>query len=781
LRGESGRGARELGLAALFFLAVTVLMTWPQIAHLGDGLTDFGDAKLVTRILHWDFRQTFRDPANLFQLNFFHPARYVLAFSENFYGVSLFGFPVLAAGAPAIVNYNLILMLGMFLSALSAWALARYVTGDPLAAAVAGLVYAFVPWRFSQLPHLQFQWGGFLCLLLLFLLRYLDEGRTRDAVLFSCALAWNGLCNLHYALFSGFLVGVTLLLYAMDRGPATRRRLRVALLAAGIGALVVLPFALPYRTAEQLYGMKRYFGEMEFYSGRWGSFLSAGDKNRLYGKMTVPWRAPEGDFFPGLVPLVLAGIAIARHRRTDAPRAKEPPTPISPARRRWARVMDVLLVVLAALWFASLAWKGLELGPLRLRDPGRVQVFLTLAVLGRLALAFPKWARHGNLSEFLRRSRVDRRLLLLLAIAVVGVVVTLGAHTPYYRFLFQSFGFVLRAIRAPARGIALFHLALAVLAAWGLASLLRRRPTAARLGLAGAAVFLLVVEYRAFPLSLYPVPAAAPPVYGWLRATDFPGAVVEWPLGFLYDFDYVFRQTAHEKPLVNGYSGFFPKAYAELATRLKQRPIPDGVWEEMGRLDASLLVYHAEEGRGIRVVEYAYALRRGLAVGEVQLIGSFPHGEGRDFAFRLTHGRRWEPPSAAPGEPQRFEAAVAWLETEVARLAPPFGDVTFPEPVSPGDWHGGWALDDSGIAEIRIASERGPEGLALLHMRMPGLFRLFPDYPEAKDDRGGFGFPIPDLPPGSHVLTFTLVAHDGVRTSLSRSVVIAPKRSPTAR
>ena len=85
---------------------------------MGDALSDFGDAKLVARILHWDFAQTVRDPGELFQLNFFHPARYVLAFSENLYGVSFFGFPLLAAGASAVFNYNVLLLLGMFLSAL---------------------------------------------------------------------------------------------------------------------------------------------------------------------------------------------------------------------------------------------------------------------------------------------------------------------------------------------------------------------------------------------------------------------------------------------------------------------------------------------------------------------------------------------------------------------------------------------------------------------------------------------------------------------------------------
>src|SRR5262249_31638330 len=89
-----GRAAR----AALLLLLATILFTWPFAAHVSDGLGDIWDAKLNAWILHWDFHQTFQDPMRLFDANIFHPARYALAFSENLYGASLFGFPLYAAG-----------------------------------------------------------------------------------------------------------------------------------------------------------------------------------------------------------------------------------------------------------------------------------------------------------------------------------------------------------------------------------------------------------------------------------------------------------------------------------------------------------------------------------------------------------------------------------------------------------------------------------------------------------------------------------------------------------
>jgi hypothetical protein len=768
----------------VFFLAVTVLMTWPQAAHLGNALTDVWDAKLVARILQWDFVQTFRDPLNLYQLNFFHPARYVLAFSENLYGVAVFGFPALAAGASPLLNYNLLLLLGMFLSAVSAWALAREVTGDPIASVLAGLVFAFVPWRFSQIPHLQFQWGGFLCLSLLFLLRYLDRGGRRDAVLFGLFFAWNALCNVHYALFSGFLVSLTLLLFAAGDVPERGRRLRGAILAAALGALVFVPFALPYREAHQLYGMRRYLGETLVYSARLGDFLSAGAKNRLYGTATQRWVAAEGDFFPGLLPVALAVIAVVQLRRAGAAASGAGPgRQLSPSRRRLARSLDVLIALLAAVWIWSLAREGLRVGALHLGDPGRVLVFLTLAVALRLTLAFPKRAKSGDLADFVRRCSLDRRAMLLLAIGAAGVVIALGAHTPYYRFLFQSFGDVFRAIRAPARAIVLFHLALAVLSAWGLALLLRGRPSRRRLAWTGAAAALVIFEYRAFPLALEPTASAPPPVYTWLASVEVPGAVVEWPFGLGYDFDYVFRQTAHGKPLLNGASGFFPKTYTDLEAELKQRPIPDSAWTTLGNLGASVLVYHSHDGRGFKVVAYADALDRALSEGRLDLVRSFPHEGGLDFVF-LSTAATWRERArqgAAPSVETRrlYDAAVVGLHRDVARLAPPFGQIHLPEEgqkVAPGFWVHGWALDDSGIAEVRFGIEGGPAGVGMRGGIWPGLADAFPDYPEAKTS-GTYGFAIPDVPSGPHVLTVTFVGNDGGETTLQRAIVVITAHS----
>ncbi len=783
-RGRAGAG-REVALAALFFLAATVLMTWPQAAHLSNSMSDVWDAKLNARILQWDYRQTWRDPLHLFDLNFFHPATDVLAFSENLWGVSLFGFPLLAAGASPLLNYNVLLVVGMLFSALSAWALARYVTADPLASAVAGFVYAFVPWRFAQIPHLQHQWGGFLCLCLLFLLRYLDHGRRRDAVLFGIAFGWNALCNVHFALFGGILVAVVLALAVLQRR-GDRRRWRGALLAAFLGGLAFVPFAHAYLEASRIYGMKRYLSEIFEFSGRWTDFLSAGIRNRLYGALTARWRAPEGDFFPGILPLALAAVAVGLGR-SPSPRLETEALIAVRGRRPAVRWLDAVATLLALVFVAAWAKPGLRIGALHVGDRGRVLVLLAAVLLVRLTIAFPARAKRANLGDWLRHLRLDRDLVLFGAVAGTGILVALGAHTPFYLFLCQTFGSVFRAIRAPSRGIVLFDLAVGVLAASGLAAMLRGRPLRVRIPGTAAAVAVLVLEYRAFPLPLEPVEAQAPPVYAWLSTIDLPGAVVEWPLGLVYDFDYVFRQAQHQKPLINGYSGFFPPPYLALETTLKQRPIPDSVWAQMGGLGASLLVYHSHEGRGINTPAYADALGRVLSAGSLDLVRTFPHGDGRDFVFIAANSPlrdRVKGSEDASSLSRPYAEATERLRGEIAQLAPPFGTIHLPaegQRVAPGFWVHGWAIDDSGIARIEVATDGGPAPDASLGGPWPGLAAFLPDYAEAKT-RGSFGFPLPALAPGPHRIILTLVANDGGRTRIERDIIVEPPPpSPTPR
>ncbi len=756
---------REAVLAAIFFLFATVLFTWPIAAHVGDGLADIWDAKLNAWIFHWDFHQTFTDPVHLYDANIFYPNRYALAFSENLYGASLFGFPLYAAGVSTLVAYNFLFLLGMFLSALSAWALACYVTEDPAASLLAGVVYAFVPWRLAQIPHVQFQWGPFLALALLFLLRFFDTGRAREAVLFGVLFAWNALANVHYAFFCGILVVVVVAYEAIaaDR-EGVRARTAASLLAAALAGVLVLPFYIPYRKASQLYGMRRGEDEITVYSGRPVDFLTAGPQNKLYAPLTQKLGQAEGDFFPGLSVVTLAAWGLWRRRGPRPEKAEG----VSARRRRAARILDIAMVLTFLIWCVPALLHRERLGPLRLRDPGRLVVVATAIAAVRLLAAFPRRSRFADLGDFVRRMRIGTRAGLFVTIAALGVLVALGMHTPYYRFGVESLASVFRAIRAPSRFIVVFDLALGVLAAWGLSLLSRGRRW-----VVPAALLLVAVEYRDFPVDVSRVEKDPAPVYRWLAEVPLPGAVIEWPFGTDDEVEYEFRSTAHWKPLVNGYSGFSPPYYQELAALFAARPISPDIWKTMKDRGACLLIFHTGIEEEKARAAYFESLRQGLAGGRLEAVKAFPAGKNSDLVLRFTGC-----PPFDPGVPESERRAAA---QEVARRIeafstirnPPFGFIHVPQEgatVAPRSWAFGWALDDSGVAQVLVSADGGPEQPAATGQPFPGVAAAYPNYPDA--DKAGFGFAIPALAPGAHTLTVTIVARDGGKTELKRQIQI---------
>jgi len=140
-------------------------------------------------------------------------------------------------------------------------------------------------------------------------------------------------------------------------------------------------------------------------------------------------------------------------------------------------------------------------------------------------------------------------------------------------------------LRVPARFAMLVALMLTVLAGYGAQLIARFRGGTAVLSVA-CVLFLLESTSVPFTLNgmalirdmvtpearIYP-PREASDVY-WALARQPEGSVlVELPLGQPdYDVRAVYYSTIHWRPLINGYSGFFPPYYGLLTTALSEIP-----------------------------------------------------------------------------------------------------------------------------------------------------------------------------------------------------------------
>ena len=187
----------------------------------------------------------------------------------------------------------------------------------------------------------------------------------------------------------------------------------------------------------------------------------------------------------------------------------------------------------------------------------------------------------------------DPRLRVALALAVTGVILSFGPATPIYEAFYSTVPFA-SGVRAASRFGVLWLSGVAILAAFGVATLIRRWPRAA-VGISAAALLASTAETFRGPVPF--VPAVDPsPVYHRL-ATLPDGVVAEMP--FWWDpvdvprnADYMLASTRHWKPLLNGYSGFTPASYREHADVLWYFPFRPASFAMLDRSDVRYVVVH---------------------------------------------------------------------------------------------------------------------------------------------------------------------------------------------
>jgi hypothetical protein len=507
-------------IAALCLL-LAVVHTWPLVTSPGTlSRNDNADAELNEWILAWVAHQLPREPARLFEGNFYYPERDTLAYSEPLIIPALMGAPLHWLGASPVFVFNIVLILGFALTAWAGYALAFEWTGDRAAGMLAGSLFAFNTHTLTRLAHVQgiHAWG--LPLTLLAADRILVHGRWRDAVWLAVWMAAMAYTSGYLVVFAAIMVAVVLIMRVPDWWPRVGRVVTLFAGATVLAGVAILPVYLPYRRLAREMGMERPIETVTEFSATWTGYLAAAGRIHFSTWSARFWDNPVSGFFPGFVIIVLA--------------------------------------------VAALYW-----GLIR----GR-----TVAAEG----ATPIDARIAR-----------RRLVMLVAIGATGVLLSLGTHTPVYGWLYQVFP-PMRGLRAAARFANLFLLAIAVLAAFGLAGLRRRVPQRWAALVVTSLVILSNIESLRAPFH-YTRFDGIPAVYSLLANEPGRVVLVEVPFyppqGAFEGTEYVLNSTAHWRPLVNGYSGYIPESYRRNAATFWYFPEEHAI-QAMRRFGATHVMIH---------------------------------------------------------------------------------------------------------------------------------------------------------------------------------------------
>lgn len=507
---------------------VTAASLWNLRGVLGQWSTAVPtkvDNRFQSWVIHW-VQGALMGENSLYDASTFAPASGSLTFSDHLIGLAGVLLPLRWLGLSPAAVFNTGLVLGMVANAVAAYVLGYVLTRRRTAAVVAGAVYALGPVPWLATMHLNLVWRSGLPLVLAGLWVVADResgshpwsrlpGNRVLLALVAAVAAWQGLVSFFYGMFVLVVIAAVIALRWRDLRP---RAVAVGLaVTMGVGAFI--PSYIPYlHTRDQQPGFA--------------------------------WRLDE--------------IAILR----AAPHIVEE---------------------------ANVLW-GHSLGrPLFGVDgfhafPGLVVIALLVSSL----LLAPGWIRRTG------SSRAPLVGLSLLGVGVVGAIGPGWGPTTEWTPYALAFRFVpgFSALRASGRFVLLALLAASVLAAVAVAETAarhedrsartpRREPTTGRrtarrsddrphrwvVGMAVAALVAgLAAEGLSRPRDV--TPAVSRPVDQALAEAGGSGGVVYLPFGFdgLGAIDaqeeFVIRSTAHDRPMANGFAGFYPASARVLAERL---------------------------------------------------------------------------------------------------------------------------------------------------------------------------------------------------------------------
>jgi hypothetical protein len=317
---------------ALFFLLAAVVQTWPLILYADNSLSYWPVHPEDSWINLWNLwwvKHSLLSFSNPFQTDhLFYPQGADLYLHTLNTVDGVLSIPLQLITGNLVLSWNILALLLFTASGVTTYALAYRFTRDQMASLTAGFIFAFAPFvmmRFQGHWNIATVWP--LPLFALFLFRYQEHSRWRDAAGAGVVWAIIAYTSLEYAGDAGIFIGLFLLYWSLVHVKG-RDWKRLALLWRGVPvvalALIVAggPLLVP-----AVISIQRGDVSMPPISDSMSSDLAALiTPSPLWGPGKIPvWdlsavqHVPTGDLentvFLGITPLLLASLALLGVRR----------------------------------------------------------------------------------------------------------------------------------------------------------------------------------------------------------------------------------------------------------------------------------------------------------------------------------------------------------------------------------------------------------------------------------------------------------------------------------
>jgi hypothetical protein len=446
---DSARRIRGFVLLAALYAALALVFTWPLALHLTTHHVgeSGGDARVYVWNLWWVKTALLERHVSPFETDMiFHPVGIGLALHTLGLWQGLLFLP-LDALFGFVAGANLVVLLSFVASGLGTFALARREGASTQAAFLAGLVFAFCPYRLARLAgHYDLLATEWIPVYLIALLSAFARGPVRPLMVLGCGLAAAGCgyANLSYLAFLA-LFSAAYVTWRLLREPRRLELIARAVAIAAVAFVALLPLLLAARRDLTSWGYLPYPGA-DRYGADLARWIRPSPEQTLLGGaigQALDRNVAETTVFPGylVLGLGLAALAVPAIRRSHG---------------LWAATGAVAFVlslgrglrIAGRAFDVPLPFALVERIPLfdNLRAPARFSL-LTMLALGLLLAAL--WTRFADRLRPVPRALATAALAALIVGEYLAVPVPLfasGAPAVYSRIAAEPGDFAVAEI-----------------------------------------------------------------------------------------------------------------------------------------------------------------------------------------------------------------------------------------------------------------------------------------------------------------------------------------------
>ncbi len=321
------RGGRLHLLALATYAFLASVFTYPLILNM-DRVNGAGDPAVMVWSMAWISHALFTEPATLYGANFFYPTQEALAYTDLLLPSALLTSPLYFLTNNPLLSFNVVLLLTYVLSGYATFLLVRRLLAGRSyavpAALFAGAIYTLSPYRYGHITQLNSMTTYFLPLILLFMHRYLEDGRRpKDLFVVGLFFCLNALSGLYYGVFAILMMAAFYALWLLlNREPPRLKDFLYGVPIFAVFGAVLLVLLYPYIA---LSGSEDHGRDIGTVIG--GSLIPQALLTSVPESWFLGWTPDafgvthengrpvyELTLYPGLVAISLAGYALVRRR-----------------------------------------------------------------------------------------------------------------------------------------------------------------------------------------------------------------------------------------------------------------------------------------------------------------------------------------------------------------------------------------------------------------------------------------------------------------------------------